>query len=87
MLAPWSQIMRAARMRHRRKRKGNGHGAQFFLPGSPYHGTARHARRRNVPPEPAQSGRDTHNEGSSLPPTPQEPPDKEATNDQKQEAP
>jgi hypothetical protein len=79
--------MTTARMRHRRKRKGNGHGVQFFPPGPPYYGTARHARRRNAPPEPAQSGRDPGSEGSSLPPTPQEPPDEEATNDQEQEAP
>jgi hypothetical protein len=74
--------MTAARMRHRRKRKGNGHGVQFFPPGSRYHGAARHARRRNAPPDPGQSGRDARDEGSSLPPTtPQEPPDEEAAND------
>jgi hypothetical protein len=71
-------------MRHRRKRKGNGHGVQFFPPGSPYYGTARHARRRKAPPDQAQPGQDVHNNGSSLPPTPQEPPDDEDANDREE---
>jgi hypothetical protein len=70
--------MTAARMRHRRKRKSHGHGYQFFPPGSSYHGTARHARRRNTGPAPAQNARD---EGGALSPTTsQEPPDEDATN-------
>lgn len=66
-------------MRHRRKRKVLGHDYQFFPPGSPYHGTARHARRRDTPPDPA---RHVRNEGAALsPPTPQEPPNEDAAND------
>jgi hypothetical protein len=67
--------MTATRMRHRRKRRGHGHGYQFFPPGSPYHGSARHARRHNTPTDPAQDVRD------EPPATPQEPPDEDATND------
>jgi hypothetical protein len=77
--------MTAVLMRHRRKRKGHGHGYQFFPPDSLYHGKARHARRHNTPPDPAQEARD---EGATLPPaTPPEPPDEEATNDHREATP
>jgi hypothetical protein len=74
--------MTATRMRHRRKRKDRGHGLQFFPPGSPYQGIARHARRRNAPPN-DQDARDGHR--SQLPTTPQDPPPEDEAHDRGEE--